>query len=213
MPSVSKPSKFFKIRRFLPKNRVQRIYVPNPTITYRPLRMERRDVVIRGLLKESPDWWSMHRRGPEGRPKTFEGNPDEMRGVPKSVAKGTLPERIIYLELLKRNFVEGLDFTFQSSQEGGRTELGGIVVDFLFEFLRIALEVQGPTHDTVIGRARDRDKEKTLSSMGFTLIAIDTDVIDDPNLLEAWFRRYFDFGVVSILDPFDTYVDEVGGPG
>ena len=135
MPSTGKKAQIYKIKKFWPVNRIQEQRIPNPRIVYRPLRMERRDVVQRGKLKEAPDWWSMHRRGPGGMPKTLEGDPDEARAVSESVIKGTLPERIIYAELIKRQFVPGIDFTFQSSAEGGRTELGGIVVDFLFEFL------------------------------------------------------------------------------
>jgi very-short-patch-repair endonuclease len=122
--------------------------------------------------------------------------------------KGTLPERIVFKELLKRQYVEGIDFNFQSSKEGGRSELGGIVVDFLLEFHRIALQVQGPTHDTHIRKAKDREQASTLASMGFTMIELPTRIIDDPHLLEAWFRKHLDWGVISILDPFDTYVDE-----
>jgi very-short-patch-repair endonuclease len=213
MPTTGKKAQIYRIKKFWPVNRIQEQRIENPRITYRPLRMERRDVVQRGKLKQAPDWWSMHRRGPGGMPKTFTDDPNEMRAVPKSVVKGTLPERIIYAELLKRQYVPGIDFTFQSSREGGRTELGGIVVDFLFEFHRIALEVQGPTHDTVIGKARDREKANTMASMGFTVIPISTDVIDSPMQLEMWFRQHLDWGVVSILDPFETYTDEVGGGG
>ena len=207
MPVSGKKSKFFSTRRFVPVNRTQETRISVPIPTYRPLRMERRDVVIRGLLKQSPPYAILHRRGIAGR-KKIEGDPQEARAVPKSVVKGTLPERIIYLELIKRNYVEGIDFTFQSSMEGGRAELGGIVVDFLMEFHRVALEVQGPTHDTHIGKAKDNEKEMTLASMGFSMLRIDTDVIDDPHQLEAWFRRNLDWGVLNILDPFDTFVDE-----
>ena len=208
MPTTGKKSQFFKIRKFLPANRVQQEKVEVPQPFYRPLRMRRRDVVLRGALKMAPDWWSMHRRGPGGMPKTVEGDPDEYRAIPESVVKGTLPERIIYLELIKRNYVPGIDFTFQSSLEGGRSELGGLVVDILMEFHRVAIEVQGPTHDTHIQKAKDNEKEATLASMGFSMLRIDTDIIDSPLLLEQWFRQHLDPGAISILDPFDTYVDE-----
>jgi very-short-patch-repair endonuclease len=208
MPISGKQPKFFRIKRYLPQNRVQQQKIELPQPVYRPIRMERRDVVLRGLLKQSPDWWSLHRRGPGGMSKVSDEDPDEARAISKGVIKGTLPERIVYLELIKRNYIEGLDFTFQSSKEGGRQELGGIVVDFLFEFYRIALEVQGPTHDTHIQKAKDNEKESILASMGFTMLRLSTKVIDNPLLLEAWFRQYLDPGAVSILDPFDTYVDE-----
>ena len=58
--------------------------------------MNRRDVVQRGLLKQSPEWWTLHRRGIPGR--TVVGpDQDELRAAPESQVKGNLPERIIYL--------------------------------------------------------------------------------------------------------------------
>ena len=200
MASKGKKPQVFKIRIFLPQNRVQqeRIKIPQPQ--YRPLRMERRDVIMRGLLKESPDWWTLHRRGVGGRTQV---GPDqeEARAVSKSVIKGTLPERIIYAELIKRGYVPGIDFDFQSSAEGGRNELGGMVVDFLFEFLRIALRVQGPTHDQHIRIAKDREQESILMSMGFHVLDVDTDVIANAFQLEQWFRQHLDPGGVLIDDP------------
>jgi len=170
--------------------------------------MERRDVVLRGTLKQSPDWWTLHRRIFPGDMVKIPGDPDEVRAVPEAIVPGFLQERIFYLELVKRNYVPGIDFDFQSSAEGGRNELGGIVVDFFFEFLRLAVNVQGPTHDTVIRKAKDKEQAQVLASMGITILGIDTDVIDNPHTLEMWFRRHLDPGVVNIQDPFDTYVDE-----
>ena len=84
-PKGKKPQ-IFKIRIFLPQNRVQqeRILIPQPQ--YRPIRMRRRDVVIRGLLRESPDWWTLHRRGAPGRTQVG-ADQEEARAVPKSVIK------------------------------------------------------------------------------------------------------------------------------
>ncbi len=212
MPITGRKPRVYKTKRYMPQNRVQqeRIKIPQPF--YRPLRMMRRDVVIRGLLKPSADWFSLHRRSPRGRP-TIGEDPDEMRAVPESLVSGNLPERIIYMELLKRGYVEGIDFTFQKSAEGGRNELGGIVADFVMEFHRIVLQVDGPTHLAHIRIAKDREQESVLASMGFSVLHLPTWVIDNPLMLEQWFRRYLDPGVVSILDPFDTYVDEPGGTG
>ena len=213
MPTTGRPPKIFKVRRFMPKNRVQqeRIKIPQPF--YRPLRMNRRDVVQRGLLKQSPDWYVLHKRGVPGRKYVGVDPADELRAIPESMVTGNLPERIIYMELVKRGYVEGIDFSFQKSAEGGRNELGGIVADFVMEFHRIILQVDGPTHDTHIRKAKDREQESVLVSMGFSVLHLRTQVIDNPLMLEQWFRRHLDPGVVNILDPFDTFVDEVGGTG
>lgn len=203
-PKGKKP-KIFKIRRFLPQNKVQeqRIIIPQPP--YRPLRMQRRDVVRRGDLRASPDWWTLHRRGAPGRTKVG-GDPQEKRAISKLVIKGTLPERIVYLALIMRGYVPGIDFDFQSSAEGGRNELGGMVVDFVFEFLLVALRVQGPTHDTHLRKAKDREQESILTSMGFAVLDLDTDVILNAFLLEQWFRQHLDPGAARLtnVDEFST---------
>ena len=212
MPTTGKKPQIFKTKRYMPKNRVQqeRIKIPQPI--YRPLRMNRRDVVLRGLLKQSPDWYVLHRGRLQGR-TTVGPDQDELRAVSENQVKGNLPERIIYLELVKRGFVEGIDFTFQSSKEGGRNELGGIVVDFFLEFRRQVIQVDGPTHDTHIRKAKDREQESVLASMGFSVLHLKTQIIDNPILLGQWFRQHIDPGVIDINDPFDTFVDEPGGTG
>ena len=209
MPPVGKKPQFFRVRKFLPQNRVQQQRIPLPKLEYRPIRMMRRDVIIRGRLKLRPEWYTLHRRFFPGDRINLQNDPLEDRAMPEWMVKGYLEERIIYKELLKRRFVPGIDFTFQSSAEGGRTELGGIVVDFLLEFHRLIIQVDGPTHQTVIGRARDREQAGVLASMGFTVISIHTDLIHDAGQLEDWFRQHVDPGVVDIQDPFETFTDEV----
>jgi very-short-patch-repair endonuclease len=61
-----------------------------------------------------------------------------------------IPESIIYRALQDL----GLNFQAQASTGGGRT-LGGALVDFLLLDYRIALEYQGPFHDTDMGRVQD----------------------------------------------------------
>lgn len=53
----------------------------------------------------------------------------EKRAVSEEAAGGvaTLPERIVYRELLRRR----VTFDFQSSLLGGRLRLGGMVADFI----------------------------------------------------------------------------------
>jgi len=76
------------------------------------------------------DWFTLHKRGPR-RSRVGE-DPLEARAVPHDYIKGTLPERIVYYYLVNyMKFQAGVDFDFQSSMEGGRIELGGMVVDFL----------------------------------------------------------------------------------
>lgn len=55
---------------------------------------------------------------------------------------GSFPEFLIFRELLRASLKLGVDFDFQSSQFGGRSQLGGAVVDFIL-FTGIAGRVQG----------------------------------------------------------------------
>ncbi|GEM_PF-6969540 len=75
---------------------------------------------------------------------------------------------------------EGVDFSYQSSRFGGRTELGGIVLDFLMlDGSRIGIDIQGEhwhygeaeqIADAVLRRARCQE-------LGIELIFIDGDDI------------------------------------
>ena len=90
----------------------------------------------------------------------------------------------------KTYFCEGLGM-HNSSLEGGRMQLGGMVVDFLFPQMRIIIQVQGPTHDTFLRKAKDNQQIDDLSKMGYTVYELDDSVIYDEYLLEEWMRRTF----------------------
>ena len=118
----------------------------------------------------------------------------EVRAVPdRDPHKGTLPERILYLALIRIiHLVAGADFDFQSSQQGGRIELGGIVADFLLPNMRIVIRVQGPTHTGFLRGQKDEEQRGILEEMGFRVWDIDDLTIYDVYLLEDWLRRKFD---------------------
>jgi len=121
-------------------------------------------------------------------------DPLEARAVPdKEPHKGTLPERILYLALIRIiHLVPDADFDFQSSQQGGRVELGGIVADFLFPNMRIIIRVQGPTHSGFLRTRKDEEQRGILEEMGFRVFDIDDDpTIYDVYMLEDWLRRKF----------------------
>ncbi len=192
MPPVRRRPIYFRFKSFTPANRRQqeRIRIPQPK--HRPVRVWTHDGIKRELAREpSPDWYTLHRKGIR-RPRV--GIPiNEQRAVSESVVRGTLPERIMYLELIKRHWVPGLDFDFQSSQEGGRGELGGIVVDFLFRDWRIALRVQGYTHQRVIQVKKDEEQQQTLASYGFDVVDIQVKTVLNAAATEQWFRKKMDW--------------------
>ena len=89
----------------------QRIFIPqSPT---RPIDIHTKDLVKKEYVRTNPWWFTAHRRGIK-RAKLGE-DPLEMRAVPKTQIKGTLPERIVYKSLIDLiKLAPGIDFDFQS---------------------------------------------------------------------------------------------------
>lgn len=194
---------YFKVVSYTPKNRMQqeRIRIPQPPD--RPIRLIEHDAIKReNVYPPDPAWYTEHKRGPVRR--IVGEDYQESRAIPKHLLRGTLPERIEYAELIKRHYQPGLDFTFQSSLDGGRFELGGMVVDFLFEYLMIALRIQGYTHRKAIQQKKDEEQAGILASMGFTVLDLDVKTIRDPYKLEQWHRRYLDYpGAARALEDIE----------
>jgi hypothetical protein len=118
--------------------------------------------------------------------------------------KGTLPERIMYKALVQRGYKPGVDFDFQSSQSGGRMQMGGIVADFLFPFKKIVIQVQGPTHAGFLRAAKDQEQRELLDSMGYTTLEVDQDVILSASKLDAWLRNNIDICLFAGVESVET---------
>lgn len=174
-----------------PHSRQQRIKMEaNP---YRPFKLATRFRVRRELLRANPWWWVTHRRG-LFRPKVGE-DPLEARAVSKSLVKGTLPERIVYRYCVERlGFIQGVTMDFQSSLDGGRLELGGVVVDFTFMLEKIAMQVQGPTHNALARFRKDEEQRLILENMGYSVIFLDMHLIYDQPRFEDTMRQIFNRG-------------------
>lgn len=90
---------------------------------------------------------------------------------------GTRPEFLCYQALVRLGKVQDVDFTFQSSMFGGRTERGGLIVDFVFtDPPDLAISVLGSYFHYVLGggaRGRDLLTREILAQQGITLIFID----------------------------------------
>jgi len=165
----------------------QRIKIPQPVT--RVIHISQRRFVNLWELRSNPWWWITHKRGIT-RAKVG-GDPREMRAVSKSLVKGTLPERIVFKWLLVHNFVPGADFDFQSSLEGGRIELGGLVVDFLFRHLMLIIQVQGPTHNQLLRQQKDSEQRMTLASYGYQVLDLDDDIIYNESEFDTHMRMIF----------------------
>jgi len=163
----------------------RRIRIPQPV--KRPLKTE--GVIRKSLLREDPEWFILHRRGVR-RPWVGQ-DPLETRAVSEASVRGYLNERIVYKWLLVNHFRPGSDFDYQSSQEGGRLELGGMVVDFLFPYMRIALNVLGPGHEGNLRHRKDQEQAQMLAEMGFTPVEVATETIASQFVFDNFMRRIF----------------------
>ena len=170
--------------------RTKRIKVDNNPA--RPFKLNASSVIRRELLRKNPLWWITHRRGL--RRPWIGADPLERRAYPKNVLKGTLPERIVYKWLNDHYFTPDVDFDFQSSMQGGRLQLGGMVVDFILMATKIALQVQGPTHGQFLRFRKDEEQRLTLEAMGYHVRFLDMEIIYDEPRFEEYMRRMLGLG-------------------
>jgi hypothetical protein len=174
-----------------PKVRSAARRIQLPPIPRRPLRFQLRSILRHEAIRGKSEWWmSIHRRGI---PRRRVGvNPLEARAVPHGVIKGFLTERILYATLVNLfHFVPGVDFLYQSSMDGGRLEMGGLVADFLFPILRVVINPLGPQHYQFRNMKKDEEQVAMLALMGFQAYLIDEEVIYDEYALEEFLRRVF----------------------
>ena len=96
-----------------------------PGIPKRPLRFQLRTLLRKDGFRGKSTWWlNVHRRGIR-RDKVGVSALEQRaaQGIP-----GFLTERLLYAALVNLfHMVPGVDFLFQSSLEGGRLEMGGLV--------------------------------------------------------------------------------------
>ena len=156
----------------------------------KPIYLTSHSSVNKQLLKKSPWYYALHKRG-ISRPLIGE-DPLEARAVSHDAVRGTLPERIVYKWLVSQlRLVDGIDFEFQSSQSGGRMELGGIVVDFTFPQQKFAIQVQGYTHTEYRRMMKDDEQDSILAEFGYFVYKIeDTDIYNEARF-EQIMRKIF----------------------
>ena len=170
------------------RSKQTRIRIPQPV--ERPFSIHGKDLVQWEQLRPEADDFTLHKHGVYR--QKLEEDPRERRAVSHSVVRGTLPERIVYQYLTQNlHMVADADFTFQTSMDGGRMTMGGIVADFVFENLKLVLNVQGSTHSEFLRIRKDDEQESILADMGYTLIPVWEDDIYDEYGFDTLMRKIF----------------------
>jgi very-short-patch-repair endonuclease len=173
------------------KSRRQPIIIPQPIV--KPLNIRGADLVDWEALRNDPLWFTLHKRTPQ---EAAKGDPREARAVQNRT--GSLPERIVYKYLtVHMKLTEGIEFEFQSAQEGGRVELGGFVADFVFKDLKLVIQVQGVFHKEWLQGRKDEQQEDVLAEFGYQVESIWEDEIYDEYRFENRMRKIFNLASSS----------------
>jgi hypothetical protein len=122
--------------------------------------------------------------------------------VPPASWVGSIPEWVVFEELNRRGLRDGVEFTYQSPLQGGRTQRGGVIIDFLFRSPPgLAINVQGEYFHHEAGAsviARDRLGRAQLAGSGITLIFIDAqDALSNPRFYVGEALRFRDHSFLS----------------
>ena len=111
----------------------------------------------------------------------------QRRSIPEKPADfpGSMPEYIVFNQLLRLGLKPNVDFEFQARFAGGKIEKGGIVIDFLFRNPpNIAINVQGIYYNYEQGSvniANDLLAIQILAGEGISLIFLDEDdILNNP---------------------------------
>lgn len=120
----------------------------------------------------------------------------EKRAVPVEQVYGSLEERILYKELMKRQ----IPFDFQSSMIGPRRVAGAIISDFLLLDRPVVIWVNGGIwHRGISAETRDTLQIDQLAFMGFESLQIWDHILWEATLTDMWFRQYIDVPIVRPL--------------
>ena len=195
-------------RTFVRGGRQKRIFIPQPV--ERPVRLHARDVLKGEVISPPVDWFTLHLRGPHREQIGLDQL--EARAVPKEKVRGTLPERIMYKYLTDVvGWPEGGLWSFQSSLDGGRMELGGLVADFMIFHLRVILNPLGPTHDTFLRQAKDEENRQTYADFGYTQFEIPEAKVYDELYFEEWMRKVLGFATGARGSFTDDFSERLEG--
>lgn len=130
-------------------------------------------------------------------PKVEPAVPADVEGDEEFLAwrrefNGSYPEYLVFRQLERMGYVFGVDFLFQANEMGGRSRLGGAVVDFELIYLRIAGRVQGEFWHLQSAAVREHDAIQKLTLEGARWVVVDmlaTEVIERTHRIVTLFTQ------------------------
>ena len=129
----------------------------------------------------------------------------QRRSIPEKPAdfSGSMPEYVVYNQLLRFGLKPNRDFQFQARFGGGKIERGGMVIDFLFSNPPgLAINVQGVYYHNEQGSvniANDLLAGEILAGDGISLIFLDDDdVMADPTFYVREALNFKDYSKYSL---------------
>lgn len=172
---------------WLPK--AARYITPYPAHDYRQVPLKQRGGVKTGLIRS------------KGKPRLvtrkyrqfFDRRAYlESRAFEYSALAGSIQERIFYKALENHGLVMGIDFIPQFKELGGRAETGGIVPDTAFPEIKLIVPVQSYWHTaeySAFAVNRDAEQQMILEGLGWTVLPIWPNDIEDAVALDYWIQR------------------------
>jgi len=156
---------------------------------WKPLAMSRADYIDVDRIRKRTG--PILRRGPRAAVMPLIGeDPLEKRAVSRdAVPDGSLAERIMYKELLRRS----LSFDFQGSMMGGRNILGGAVADFVLWDAKLVIRVHGRIwHSGIWAEWRDDMQRLHMESLGYEVLDMFDDEVYNEDFFDDWLSRHLD---------------------
>ena len=129
----------------------------------------------------------------------------QRRSIPEKPAdfSGSMPEYVVYNQLLRFGLKPNQDFQFQARFGGGKIERGGMVIDFLFSNPPgLAINVQGVYYHYEQGSvniANDLLAREILAGQGISLIFLDDDdIMANPTIYVREALNFKDYSKYSL---------------
>jgi very-short-patch-repair endonuclease len=112
-------------------------------------------------------------------------NLPELKTIRKTLRHRLTPAEATLWNLLKKKQLEGRKFRRQHS-------IDRYIIDFYCPAEKLAIELDGGTHNHIDQAKRDRERDIFLKNHGIMVLRIENRIVfDNPDGLLAWIKRHF----------------------